>query len=65
MLPLTCQVFIEAYNAGALNNRQIHIAEKCMSMVKGFAIVGIIALIDRPPAIKKSGIGKPLQRHPR
>jgi hypothetical protein len=46
ILPLTCQVFLEAFAAGALNNKQIHIAEKCRSLVKGFAIVGITALID-------------------
>lgn len=46
LLPLTCHVFIEAYNAGVLNNKQIHIAQTCISLAKGFAIVGIIALID-------------------
>ncbi|MGO9574434.1 MAG: P63C domain-containing protein [Terriglobales bacterium] len=46
ILPLTCQVFIDAFNAGVLSNKQIHIAEKCRSLVKGFAIVGITALID-------------------
>lgn len=46
ILPLTCQVFLEALNAGVLSNRQAHIAEKCRSIGKGFAIVGITALID-------------------
>lgn len=46
LLPLTCQVFIEAWNAGALNNRQVHIAEACRSLAKGFQIIGITALID-------------------
>jgi hypothetical protein len=46
VLPLTCQVFIEAWNAGVLSNKQIHIAEKCRALVRGFAIVGITALID-------------------
>ena len=46
ILPLTCQVFIEAFNAGVLSNKQVHIAEKCRMLAKGFAIVGITALID-------------------
>jgi len=46
VLPLTCQVFIDAFNAGALSNKQVHIAEKCQMLAKGFQIVGITALID-------------------
>ena len=46
ILPLTCQVFIDAFNAGALSNKQVHIAEKCLMLAKGFQIVGITALID-------------------
>lgn len=61
MLPLTCQVFIEAYNAGALNNKQVHIAEKCMSLVRGFALVGIIALIDEATGYQEIRDRKALQ----
>lgn len=61
ILPLTCQVFIEAYNAGALSKMQIHIAEKCMSLVKGFAIIGIIALIDEATGYQEIRDRKALQ----
>ncbi len=61
ILPLTCQVFIEAYNAGALSKMQIHIAEKCISLVKGFAIVGIIALIDEATGYQEIRDRKALQ----
>lgn len=46
ILPLTCQVFIDAFNDGVLSNKQIHIAETCRVLAKGFQIVGITALID-------------------
>lgn len=46
ILPLTCQVFLEAQIAGVLSNRQSHIAEQCRILGKGFAITGITALID-------------------
>ena len=46
IVPLTCQIFLEALAAGVLNNRQAHIAEQCRIIGKGFAVVGITALID-------------------
>lgn len=46
ILPLICQVFLEAAADGALNNKQLHILEQCKSLGKGFAILGITALID-------------------
>jgi P63C domain len=61
ILPLTCQVFIEAFNAGVLSNRQVHIAEKCRSLAKGFAIVGITALIDEATGYQEIRDRKALQ----
>jgi hypothetical protein len=46
ILPLVCQVFIEAGLSAKLSAKQMHIAEKCRSLAKGFGIVGITALID-------------------
>lgn len=46
ILPMTCQAFLEAERAGVLSNKQTHIAEQCRMLAKGFAIVGITALID-------------------
>ena len=37
---------LEARKEGALTGRQQHIAERCEIIVRGFARVGIIALID-------------------
>lgn len=41
-----CDVFLAARRAGALHSQQHHIAEQCEILVRGFARVGIIALID-------------------
>jgi hypothetical protein len=46
LLPLVCGVFLDAKNAGVLLPNQEHIAEKCRILLRGFAQVGIIALID-------------------
>lgn len=41
-----CDVFLAARKAGILHKQQVHIAEQCEILVRGFARVGIIALID-------------------
>lgn len=41
-----CDVVLEARKEGALHFQQEHIAEKCEVLVRGFARVGIIALVD-------------------
>ena len=41
-----CDVVLAARKAGALQKHQEHIAERCEILVRGFARVGIIALID-------------------
>ncbi|HOZ68694.1 MAG TPA: P63C domain-containing protein [Chitinophagaceae bacterium] len=46
LLPSTCYVFIDAQEKKALKQNQIHIAERAKILVRGFAIIGIIALID-------------------
>jgi hypothetical protein len=46
LLPEVCNVFIDAFDAGALSPMQIHIAERCKILIRGFATVGIIALVD-------------------
>jgi len=46
VLPTICEVFIDAERAGKLNDRQIHIAERARILYRGFANLGIIALID-------------------
>lgn len=47
LLPLVCNVFIDAHNQGKLLDRmQGHIADQCRILRDGFALVGITALID-------------------
>lgn len=41
-----CETVLAARKAGALPSRQYNIAERCEVLVRGFARVGIIALVD-------------------
>jgi hypothetical protein len=45
LLPQVCGVFIDADEAGVLTVMQKHIAQECRILLRGFATVGIIALI--------------------
>ena len=46
LLPKVCGVFLDANSANALDHTQKHIAERAMILIRGFASVGIIALVD-------------------
>jgi hypothetical protein len=46
ILPDICDVVLAARKAGALQRQQEHIADRCELLVRGFARVGIIALVD-------------------
>jgi hypothetical protein len=41
-----CEAVLAARKAGALQKQQLHIAEMCETLMRGFARVGIIALVD-------------------
>lgn len=41
-----CETILSARRAGALTTRQLSIADQCEVLVRGFARVGIIALVD-------------------
>lgn len=41
-----CEIVLAAREAGALQKQQLHIAQQCEILVRGFARVGIIALVD-------------------
>ena len=45
-LPLICDAFIDAERAGAILKSQQHIADRARILYKGFALVGIVALVD-------------------
>lgn len=46
LLPSVCYVFVDALEAGKLKSNQVHIAQMAKSLIRGFATVGIIALVD-------------------
>lgn len=47
ILPKICEVWLDARNAGVLKGiRQLQIAEKAEILIRGFAHVGIVALVD-------------------
>ncbi len=47
LLPRVCGVFLDAKAAGKLHERlQGHIADRALMLIRGFANVGIIALVD-------------------
>ncbi len=46
LLPQVCHVFMDAKEADALRANQLHIAEQCRILSRGFSIVGLAALID-------------------
>jgi hypothetical protein len=53
ILPEICDSILAARAAGALQSQQAHIAEQCEILVRGFARVGIIALIDEATGYEK------------
>lgn len=46
LLPTVCYVFVDAAEAKKLNSMQTHIFERSKLLIRGFATVGIIALVD-------------------
>jgi hypothetical protein len=46
LLPLVCEVYLQARDADALPANQLHVAKQAEILVRGFAHVGIIALVD-------------------
>ena len=46
LLPLVCHAFEDAKEAGVLQTSQVHIAQRCKILSRGFSVVGITALVD-------------------
>jgi hypothetical protein len=46
ILPMVCNVYMDAKDANALSRNQLHIAEAAKILHRGFAVVGIVALVD-------------------
>lgn len=53
LLPQVCHVFMDAKEAGVLHSNQLHIAEHCRILSRGFSIVGLAALIDEATGYQK------------
>jgi hypothetical protein len=53
LLPQVCGVFIDADEAGVLTSTQKPIAKQCRILLRGFATVGIIALVDEATGFDK------------
>lgn len=57
-----CDVVLNARKAGALQKQQEHIAEQCELLVRGFARVGIIALVDEATGYQRDRTKDALSR---
>ena len=48
-----CDVVLSARQAGVLHRQQEHIADRCELLVRGFARIGIIALVDEATGFQR------------
>lgn len=62
LLPSTCYVFIDALENNSLKSNQVHIAERAKMLVRGFATIGIIALVDEATGYQKTRQRDALQK---
>ncbi len=46
ILPEICDAVLSARHAGVLQKQQLHIAQQCEALVRSFAKLGIVALVD-------------------
>jgi hypothetical protein len=46
LLPVVCELYLQARDAGALDRQQEHVAVQAEILIRGLARVGIIALVD-------------------
>jgi hypothetical protein len=46
ILPMICEVYLRARDAGVIERQQLHIVQRCDLLMRGLARVGIIALVD-------------------
>lgn len=60
-LPAICYVFIDAAKAGELNSQQLEYANRCEVLIRGFATVGIISLVDEATGYQYDREAKELQ----
>lgn len=46
ILPVVCEVYLQARQSGKLTGPQLGVAQQCEILVRGFSRIGIIALVD-------------------
>lgn len=62
MLPMVCDVYLEARQAGALDYKQVQVAAAAEILVRGLARVGILALVDEATGYQEVRARDELQR---
>lgn len=60
-IPKVCEIWIDANRAGVLGRTQERIAEKADTLLRGFAYVGIIALVDEATGYQRDRADEALQ----
>jgi len=62
LLPAVCNVFLDAADAEAISVNQLHIVQRCKILIRGFATIGIIALVDEVTGYQEIRDRKALQK---
>lgn len=62
LLPMVCEVYLKARDAGALMPNQEHLAKACDVLMRGLARVGIIALVDEATGYQETRARDELNR---
>lgn len=62
LLPAVCYVFLDALDKERLHKNQMHIADQAKLLIRGFATVGIYALIDEATGFQKERAKDALQK---
>lgn len=62
LLPMVCEVYLKARDAGEILKGQQHIVEACDLLMRGFARVGIIALVDEATGYQEERARDELQK---
>ena len=57
-----CEIVLDASDAGVLQKQQLHIAQRCSILHRGFARVGITALVDEATGYEKDKVKSDLLR---
>ncbi len=62
LLPEVCNVYMDAYDGNALVSSQYHIYQRCRLLIRAFATVGIIALVDEATGYQEKRARDALER---